>query len=172
MAESNYSHINGILAGAFIKKRVQITSSTTSGVILSVQNPEGFLPNNIQGAGAGAGDVQDGLGWIDGYITPGEVQARECAILMRKIPAAACGLDIGIGPSPTGDYAQFFSNKALHTMPVNTIYNTVLDGATQGNRVYMAASDYLNVTVKSGDANGAIFDVFMWADMIDQVESP
>lgn len=172
MSEAAYSKRNGALDGAFIWKRVSVTTSTTSGQILSVQNPEGFLPNAIQGAGAGSSDTQDGLGWLDQYRTPGEVMAKEAIILIRRQSTAACTLDVGIGASASGDYTQFFSGKSVAVTPPNTIYNTVLDGATQGNRVYMGPAAFFNVTVASGNANGLVADFFLLADSVNSVQTP
>lgn len=154
MAEGNYSHFNGLLPGAFIKQQVSVSTSTTSGQIVSVQNPEGLVAT---------GQTVPPPGFLQSIDTVGEVIAGRASIVIKTAPTAAVTLDLGIGSSATGDYDNLIDGIVVNPgTPAGTIYNNIDDQGTNGkSKIWMGPSYYLNLTVASGNANGLVADVYL-----------
>lgn len=149
MAQGNYSHLPGLLAGAFIWQRIAQTASKTSGQVVSVQNPEGTNATQAQG------------GFLNTVDTVGEVVINRAMIIVKTPPTLDVVLDLGVGAAATTDAVNLIT--AL-TIKAGTVANTVYDnlqnpGASGKPLAYMSPSAYFNVTVASGDANGLVADV-------------
>lgn len=123
--------------GLTLAKEINQTTSKTSGQVWVVQNPLG-VPAVVR-------------------YTP---------VLVKKPSTAACAISIG-QTSTLASSANLIDTLALATAPVNTIYDNVDNGGSAGKKKqYLAPSDYLTVSVASGDLNGADiivgFEIFPW----------
>ena len=120
------SHFSGLSAGASISRQVAVEDSTTSGQILAIQNPNPY---------------------------PVIVELTE--VYIKAIPDGACSLDIGVAVDGSTSSDNLMDGIALHTAPVNTVYNNIEDPGTNGKYgQYCPAGYYVTATVASGDAEG------------------
>ncbi len=120
------THLGGLSAGASISRSVVVNESTTTGQILAVQNPNPY---------------------------PVIVELSE--IYIKAIPDAACSIDIGVAADGSTSSDNLIDGIALHTAPVNTVYNNIEDPGTNGKYGrYVPSGYYFTASVASGNANG------------------
>ena len=144
----DYTHLKGILPGAFQLQQVSVSASTTSGQIMSFQNPEFGMDSELP--------------FNQTTITPGEVWITTGRIIVKHAPAVSVGLDLGVGAAATTDADNLIDGLTITAdCPVNTIYGNIGFPGSHGkvDGVYFGPSQYCNLTVVSGNANGLVVEV-------------
>jgi len=139
------AHLNGIAAGASIQIPINVTASTTSGQIGSLQNPEPQLGN----------------------IFPKDVIVQRATLLITQKSSAACTLDIGVASTLTLS-DNLMDGVSVAATPANTVYSNLSAPGTNGEpERYMASTDYVTVSVASGNANGLQGTLFVNYALLD-----
>lgn len=126
MASINLTHFEGLAAGASVSLPVDVTTSTTSGVIASSINPEGV-----------------------------PVIATICYAYIQQGSAAACTLDIGVAATNVLS-DTIMDGISVNAAANTVYDNITDKGANGLTRQYVPAGGYFTASVASGNANGLI----------------
>jgi hypothetical protein len=142
MASSqNCTHENGLAAGASLKLPVNISASTTSGVLVSAQNPEGVA-------------VIGTLAYIH----------------VKTQATGACTVDFGVAATAISA-DTLIDGISVNSAPNQIYDNILNAGTHGLTRQYVAAGSYFTVAVASGDANGLSADFYVNYQLMSGGES-
>lgn len=124
---NNATKFNGLVSGPSLTVPINISAATTSGQVVSVRNPEA-VPIIID----------------------------RVKLLIQGDANQAGTVSIGTAATSTSS-ANLIDTLSVASTPNNTLYDNFDNGGTLGkSKQYMAAGDYLTVSVASGDLNGLV----------------
>lgn len=128
---SDISHLNGLLAGATVKESAAITTSTTSGQVVSVQNTEGV-----------------------------DLLVRRALVHLRAASTAACTLDVGIAASQASA-DNLLDGLSVYNIAEGLYDNLENAGTNGRACGLWKSGQFVTASVASGNANGLVADFYI-----------